>query len=392
MQARQVFSTYPVFDASRMRWERIPRLQRNMQIWSEQEPQASYSIEQWLLFWYGRWRRGDDPLAVEHLTCYLYEPACWAARDMQNSFRRHDELGDLVQMAITGVGRVLEHYNPERGIDLKRYAARVFKNMLNRILRERHEAEVCTDWSLLRKYSLRCLHKALQRSGYTGPALECRLSAASAFKTIYVPQRKAGSSHLQPPPNEVWLAIAGHYIYHSTPDSPSATVAQLQSWLEDCAKALRRHLIIEVSLADLSSEASRDLLDYLQPAGPTPIEQLIEQESAERRRLLHAQINAVLVDALHRLDLPLQQSLQLYYSGSLNQQQIASEFDVQQYTVSRWLHRARTKLLVAVGSWVHQNLHVSLEPNIVEGMGMNTILEDWLQLHFQPSDPGELNL
>ncbi|BAC88161.1 sigma-70 family RNA polymerase sigma factor [Gloeobacter violaceus] len=389
-QIVQVFCTYAMLDDSQwIGWRVDGELRRNMEAHLQRQPAGVQSVEQWCLFWFERWRGGEDRFARAHLIAFLYEPAYWSARFVRAGFHRQLTLTDLCQTAVANVDLVLQGFNPARGSDLKRFATRVFRNILYKALREFHEAEVCTTWSLLRKYSLKRLEEALQRQGYDERQIKSFLLACRCYKDTYVPVPPAGTRHLQPPVEQDWQRMAGLYTVRREPQlHQPAAAGQFREWLELSAKALRQMLTPEnFSIGVGSTDEQGDGIELLRDPDLNPLDAAGEREEEAYRQAFRLQLRSVLVGTLAVLETPLQRVLELYYGEQLNQQEIAEQLGIKQYTVSRWMNRAKKQLATALGQWAKQKLHDSLELDVVEGM--NRLLEEWLQMHFQPSDEGE---
>ncbi|MBV9386561.1 MAG: sigma-70 family RNA polymerase sigma factor, partial [Chroococcidiopsidaceae cyanobacterium CP_BM_ER_R8_30] len=107
---------------------------------------------------------------------------------------------------------------------------------------------------------------------------------------------------------------------------------------------------------------------------------LIAEEETATRQVQQTQIHNILTAALARLDSQSQKLVQLYYQQELTQQQIASQLEIPQYTVSRRLAKAREVLLRALTQWSQETTHTSLTSNVVKHI--STLLEEWLQSYY----------
>ena len=74
----------------------------------------------------------------------------------------------------------------------------------------------------------------------------------------------------------------------------------------------------------------------------------------------------------------------MYYTQQLNQQQIAQQLEIQQYTVSRRLSKARQSLLLALAQWSQNTLHISLTSDVLKDT--SAVLEEWLKTHYSHLD------
>jgi hypothetical protein len=57
---------------------------------------------------------------------------------------------------------------------------------------------------------------------------------------------------------------------------------------------------------------------------------------------------------------------------------------MKQYTISRRLTKARETLLLALAQWSRDTLHITLTSDVLKDT--STVLEEWLQTHYSPSD------
>jgi DNA-binding transcriptional regulator LsrR (DeoR family) len=73
----------------------------------------------------------------------------------------------------------------------------------------------------------------------------------------------------------------------------------------------------------------------------------------------------------------MRQIVEQYYREGLTQQEIATQLDVKQYTVSRRLSSAKEALLLALAQWSQEHLHTALTSPAVKAMSI--VLEEWLQ-------------
>ncbi len=359
------------------------------------------SSEHWALYWFKQWQEAHSEVAKAHLCAYLQQACYWAARRFRSHYAETGRysLADYFQIALTQVNRVLERFEPSRGFSLERYARPVFSSAIRQSLRQAHEADVCTDWALLRKVNQKSLTDALLHYGLVREKLACHLDTWQCFRQVYIPIQ-GRSRQLERPDTATWQAMAAlfdeRYVHKLSPGESGAT--QLENWLMTCARAVRRYYNpVQTSLnAPASSGVETDELLYSlsDPDALSPIEQLCAQEEA---LLLHQQcstMQSVLMHALDNLKPQARQILALYYSAGETQQQIASRLGVGQHTISRELQRTRTTLLLALGRWSEASLNRTLEPERL--VGLDICIKDWLVSLYAPaavaqppaSDPG----
>ena len=91
----------------------------------------------------------------------------------------------------------------------------------------------------------------------------------------------------------------------------------------------------------------------------------------------------MLVAAITLLEPQAQEILQLYYVKGLTQQEIAKQQQIQQYTVSRRLTKARELLLRSLAKWSEDTLHISVTSDILKSC--SAMMEEWLQDYYKPS-------
>jgi|GEM_PF-5429523 len=90
---------------------------------------------------------------------------------------------DYFQMAIAEVGKVLAGFKPEKSSSLKAYGMMAFSSLLKASLRQRHDADICTNPSLLRKVGRRRMVEALQDAGLSSEVIARYQLACGATST-----------------------------------------------------------------------------------------------------------------------------------------------------------------------------------------------------------------
>jgi len=390
MQPRQsvteIFSTFVQFDADRFSgWATESRLRRSILGCLKHTPKET-SEYFWALYWYKFWQIPEtQPLAKQHLAAYLQEPCYWISQKTAASFvSTQYRLSDCFQVAIAQVDRVLKGFDPSQSSTLKNYASIIFGSAIRETLRQRQEVDICTDWGLLRKISQKRLYESLQNSGLSSTEIPAYILDWNCFKTLYVPTKAANSRQLSRPDDTTWEAIAK--AYNSQSHQP-ANPQDMEKWLLNAAKAARKYLYPTPDSLNVSKGAddSFELLDNLPGTEqPSLIQEIIAQEEEQARSSQQTEIYQVLVEAIAQLDTQLQQILQLYYEQKLNQDGIAQQLEIKQYTVSRRLTKAKETLLRSVASWSQDILHISLTSDILKAM--STLIEDWLQNYYNVSN------
>jgi RNA polymerase sigma factor (sigma-70 family) len=390
-----IFSTFAQFADDRFSgWITDLKLQRSIEMRQKkvEEAGSASSLPEsfWVLYWYRLWQTHAHQIARDHLLAYLQESCYWAAyKTLTILATPHYKLSDFFQIGISEVPKILKGFSPEQGSSLKAYASATFSTAIRDILRQRQEADICSDWGLLRKLSQKRLVESLQSAGLPAPLIAQYVLAWTCFKTLYVPTQSTGTRQLARPNAATWDAIA--HAYNSERDrlphaTTTCTAETLEQWLTYCASKARTYLYpTAISLnAPRAGIDDGELQDDLPDSGrDSLLETLVEQEDVYQRHTQQAQINQVLTNTLTQLDLQVQTLLQAYYGAGLTQQQMAQQLNIKQYTVSRRLTKAREVLLLALSKWGQQELHISPSSDVINRV--NAVLEEWLHSYYRSS-------
>ncbi|WP_017651495.1 sigma-70 family RNA polymerase sigma factor [Fortiea contorta] len=386
MQPRQstieTFSTFVEFAADRFsRWATESRLRSSMQSCVNRTPQETSSAF-WALYWYKLWQTSaTQTIAQQHLAAYLQEPCYWVCQKTVNNFASTQyQLSDCFQMAIAQIDKVLKGFNPNQGFTLKNYASPIFASAIRETLRQRHEVDICTDWGLLRKISQKRLQESLENAGLSPAEIPGYIIAWNAYKTLYIPTTTGTSRKITRPEDQTWEAIAKNY---NSQTSQNVNPQTIEKWLLNAAKATRRYLYPTPESLNVSksSDDSWELLDNLPGTQQESIiNEIIAQEEEQTRTSQQSEINQILVQAIAQLEPDLQKILQLYYAQQQNQDKIAKQLEIKQYTVSRRLTKARETLLRSLANWSQNTLHISITPDLLKTM--STVMEEWLQNYY----------
>jgi RNA polymerase sigma factor (sigma-70 family) len=387
----ETFSTFLQFEDDRVRnWMSDPRLQRNMQRRCQQGEVPTQSPQFWALYWHKSWQKQPDSLAKDHLLAYLQEACYWVAHKAGTSFTSAQYgVADCFQLAISQVEKVLKGFDNEQGFDLKKYASASFSNLIRDHLRQRQEVDICTDWSLLRNVSQKRLVAALNNQGFTHQSMQTYLLVWQSYKLIYVPAQATSTRRLSAPKPESWAAIAQAYNaerHNLTPPTDSFSATQVETMMRATAKAIRAYLYpatVSMNVTRAGVEEGEYLDNLPEMEAPEPLTALMtEEETAERQQHRH-QMTEVLEKAIHQLDPQAQALLTLYYADGVSQQQIATQQQVKQYTISRSLSRIKKQLLMALTQWGQDTLHITPSPDVVKHT--SAALEEWLSAHYSAS-------
>jgi RNA polymerase sigma factor (sigma-70 family) len=378
-----IFSTFVQFDADRFRsWATDAKLRRSMHSCINRIPQE-ISENFWVLYWYNTLQKSSR-LAREHLVAYLQESCYWTSQKTAASFNSTQyRLPDCFQIAIAQVDRVLKGFNPNQGFILKNYASAIFASAIRETLRQRHEVDICSDWGMLRKISQKRLVAALQAAGLSPDNINAYVLAWNCFKMHYAPSQVNTTRQLTRPDNQTWEAIA---LSYNSQSSQKVNPQTLEKWLLNSAKAARQYLYPSVTSINISA-AGENSAEWVENLPGTEqdslLSEIILQEEQKTRTSQLSQMNQVLVEAIAQLEAQAREILQLYYAQGLTQQEIAKQLQLQQYTVSRRLTKARETLLRTLAKWSQETLHITVTSDLLKNT--SAVMEEWLQAYYSPS-------
>jgi RNA polymerase sigma factor (sigma-70 family) len=297
-----------------------------------------------------------------------------------------DKISDFFQIAIAGVPKILQVCNPDVSGSIKAYASTTFGNIVRDYLRQNREINFCTDWGLLLKISRKVLVESLQHAGHDISTVERYVLAWTGYTQIYLPQKSPQLRQRKAPEPEVWQQIAVYYNqtrHHLSSPGNECTQETIERWVTECGAKVRKYLY--PSIKSLNSpkpgyDEGEVQDDLVSTSNPSLLSELIEKEDQATRLAQKQQINALLQDALTKLDTNAQQLLQLYYQQNLTQQQIAKQLAVQQYTISRKLSKTREFLLLTLTRWGQETLHITVTSDVVKYI--SATLDEWLQTYY----------
>ncbi|AKG20884.1 sigma-70 family RNA polymerase sigma factor [Calothrix sp. 336/3] len=389
----ELFSTFLQFTDDRFAgWTTDARLHRSIKVCVNQYPEAT-GEDFWAVYWHKSWQKSPQPaIPLGHMSAYLQESCYWTVHNLMPRLPdSHDKVSDFFQVAIASVPKILKSCDPDVNLSLKAYASRAFGNIIRDYLRQNREADFCNHWGLLMKVSRKRLTESLENAGLNPATIEQYVLAWTCLTTIHLPRKSPNLRQTPAPEPSTWMAIASNYNrmrLQLTSPGAEVTAPTLEKWLIECGTQVRKYLYPSVSSLNSPKPGQEEgqLQDELVDALQQPLlTELIEREEEITRQAQKAQINKVLQAAITQLDTSAQQLLQLYYQKGLTQQQIAKELAIQQYTVSRKLSKARESLLLILTRWSQETLHIPITSDVVKYI--STILEEWLQVHYQTSSP-----
>ncbi len=406
------FSSFLQFQGDRSAgWLTDPRLAKGMALALEQE--SSDCEADWVSFWHSqRQDQRGTARAIDHLTAFLQEPCYWGSVKVSRQLGVGGGSGlfglsDLFQSAIVFCPRILASFDPALSRNLRAYGELIFRSQLKDLLRKQREVDICTDWGLLHKVSQKRLSDALiaQGLGQDGGADRGMVLAWLCFREIYAPASApaSGSSRrLQDPDGETWGAIASLYNRQRlAQEAPAATVTQLETWLRRSALAVRRFLYPGQLSSDVArGESEESWLDSMTDGADEPIAKLLAEESQQARSAQQQDLDRCLDGAIAALPEEQRRLLRAYYGEGLSQQEIAEQFGIKQYTVSRRLTALRKGLIepllawrqaaIAAQSGSNSDLHTQPDSALLNTIG--AALDGWLADRYPVDRDAELQI
>ncbi|MFN6560849.1 MAG: sigma-70 family RNA polymerase sigma factor [Nostoc sp. ChiSLP01] len=387
----EMFSTFVQLESDNFsKWLIDVKLRRNIQNSIESSPEFSNSENLWAIYWHKRWLEQSDYLARMHLSAYLQEPIYWTAKKTITKFANTQySLADYFQIANSEIETILKNFNPEKCSSLKAYATMAIPSRLKDILRQRKEADICTNWALLRKVSKKQFLEALDKAGLSPTIIAQYRLAWTCFKELYVQNQPGGTKALPEPERQLWEAIVNLYNQEGqsqlTQPSPQCTREKIEQWLTQAAIYVRTYLYPPVNSLNLvvSEYDATITLDLLDLSSDSLIAEMIAEEDAQDQQNQQSQIQVILLKALQKLEVKTQEILKLYYQQGLTQPEIVQRLQISQPTVSRRLIKARESLLTTLLEWSQETFNISVTSNLVKDMSI--ALEEWLEVQYGKS-------
>jgi RNA polymerase sigma factor (sigma-70 family) len=388
----ELFTTFLQFDADRVNgWVSDGKLRRNLLKCQATLSEPDSSENFWVYYWCELWEKKPESLAKGHLSAYLQEVCYWAVRKtIANVFSVQYTVSDCFQMVIVRVDKVIKGFKPNMGFSLKKYSSAIFTSELKEMLRSQQEIDICTNWRLLRKLTQKRLVESLENIGLNEQTIQSYVLAWKAYQALFAPQHPSGTRKLQKPDEATWQAIAQFYnsqrLTQLSIPGKECNPETMEKWLLACAKAVRSYFYpnfnsINASVGDGDGGEFQDILPQLQQE--SLMAEFVAQDEQLERQSQQSQVNDFLITALNELDEEGRKILQLYYGQSFTQQQIASSLEIKQYTVSRRLAKCKDSLLLKLSQWSQESMHIPLNSSVLNYI--STILEEWLQAHYNPS-------
>jgi RNA polymerase sigma factor (sigma-70 family) len=390
----EIFSTFLQFESDRPTlWAIDPRLHRRMTRSVEMEPRGSENF--WAVYWLRQYAQHGDmqnPIhrqPIDHLAAYLQETCFWAVnRVLPRVGVVQAKLSDCFQVAIADVPKLLAAFDLSKPTSLKTFANTVFGNCLRDYLRQRQEIDICGDWGLLQKISRKRLLDALVANNFNPVMCDRYYLAWKALTTNYSSTKSPKLRAISAPDLETWQLILASFDRDRAefPLVTAATAKELEKLLLDAAKKVRGYLYPTINSLNVKkgNDTETDGESDLVGNEASPMEYLEEQETTAERQTQQQQMVAVLHEAISKLDQPAQRLLTLYYQDGATQQNIATQLEIPQYTVSRKLSKARETLLKAILAWGQNTLHIAPTSDVINSI--SALLEEWLESFYARSD------
>lgn len=389
----ELFSTFAQLEADTFsQWLTEPKLRRSIKKCLEHTPETAKAEDFWGIYWHKHWQDQSHNLAKMHLSACLQEQCYWAAKKTVSKFATINQytLADYFQLANAEVETILKGFKPEINNNLQAYAQMAIKSRLRDILRQRKEADGCTNWALLRKVSKKQVLASLSHAGLSPAMIAQYRLAWCCFQELYVPKQAGGNSKLPEPNRQLWEEIANLYnserLNQLTQQTPECSEVTIEQWLTRTAAHLRAYLYPPVASLDAlkSADDSNITLDLPDLSSDSLIAEILAQEDAQNRQNQLLQMKTVLSKALQECNNQSQEILKLYYQQGLTQQDIIKQLQISQPTVSRRLIKARELLLAALIKWSQEtlNLSVNISVNSNQIKDMSNVLEEWLRTNY----------
>lgn len=392
LKITEMFSTFAHFNSdSDAKWITDSKLRRSIENSLKKYSDSPDCENFWSLYWYQIWRENADVLASMHLSAYLQETCYWAAKNTLHRYQNPQySLADYFQMGIASVKKIFNGFKPEKSDNLKAYASMAFPSLLKDILRHRRDADICTNWALLRKITKKRFVEALIHAGLVPEEIARYKLAWICFKTLYVQKHPGGTQRLPEPDRQMWSEIA--HLYNRQRQSllvpPGAELdgETVEQWLKKTAVWLRSYLYPLIESLDVPKPGSDSPGNWDLPElrSESLIAQMILEENIRERQHQKAQIHDILLAALEKLAPEVQKILRLYYIHDLTQAEIAQRVDKKQVWVSRQLTKAREFLLKELTKWFQESEKnqqgVNTPPNLNQLKDGSVALEEWLRV------------
>lgn len=338
----------------------------------------------WSIYWHGLWK--TDRLARQHLYAYLQEAGYFAALKQHKQYEQSlYSLAEYFQIAIAGVDKVLQGFQPDRSRNLQLFALVKFTNLIkDGLVREGlSEVQLRSDWSLLRQVSETRIRDTLQAEARTPEQLQGILLAWDCYKQLYVPKKARANRQLTEPEN--WEAIAQQYnrqrLTHLSAQPASHSAQSLKQQLQTLARSLRNYATLPTTPLVWADSEDRAVEESIADLRETPLEQLIQLQETEIWQARQKWFEQFLQTAIAQLEDQTQELLKMRYIEGLTQKEIGERLQISQPTASRrikQLQQIKRQWLLQMVEQASRDLHISINTAVIDTMSQ--ALEEWLTL------------
>ncbi len=342
-------------------------------------PNCPKNEDFWTLYWHKQWQHNPQGLAYSHLVAYLQEPCYWAVHQTVAHWS-HLSLPetDYFQMMLETSAKVIQGFDPTKNTNLRNYARISFSNQLRKLLTHHREVDVCSDWALLYKSSLKRIREALVAQGAAVEQIAARVQLCTDFKDRCPPVYDQPRFKIKRPTASCLQTLLTVYQSHPQHQTlPLTTSDQVETELLGCARSIR-HYLYPTTVA-----YPEPILDSRSEPDSQGIQALIQAEEIQAWDTQKVALHQALLTSLAQSLTPAERDLlELYYGQNLTQTEIGQRLNIKQYTVSRKITKARTKILKDLALWSQANLHISLSKEVL--VTISTLLEEWLVSQWPP--------
>ncbi|HIK10542.1 MAG TPA: hypothetical protein IGS52_09800 [Oscillatoriaceae cyanobacterium M33_DOE_052] len=386
----------------RARWQCIPRLRRNMQLYETRDEgfaqlchrrDRGQSVAD---FWRQKVVEDAQPradwepvnyreLALAHLASYL-EPTC--DRAAKHAAEKYEEISwedgfSIARQVIYAQNQLvdfLKTYRRDGQATIQTY----IQGILIKIIRAEASVGRASQWRLLCETSRKELRQALSKMGVGEAQISRMILARQCFKEVYVlnrvknPQRKAGGRWPSPLNADFAAAADSYNAQKYLPSMPLEVMAgaeigaeEMAALMQECIQALRNQfnsIMGATSLEEMTEsfgyeatdgegggtrrrspvmEASPDMWQSLEA-------ELGESATAEVEAKLRAALRAALSSGDDLVEIRIGDScwpcdrrkmLLMHYGLGMTEQQVADYLNINQCTVNRHINKSKKILL-----------------------------------------------
>jgi RNA polymerase sigma factor (sigma-70 family) len=368
------------------RGKRPPDIASDLEKWGDRPDDGLDDPVYWSIYWHGFWK--TDRRARQHLYAYLQEAGYFAALKQHKQYEQSlYSIAEYFQIAIAGVDKVLQGFQPDRNCNMQPFALMKFTNLIkDGLVREGlPEVQFRSDWSLLRQVSETRIRNALQAEARPLEQLQGILLAWDCYKQLYVPKQARANHQLAEPEN--WEAIAQQYnrqrITHPAAQPATHSAQSLKQQLQTLARSLRNYATLPTTALAWTDSEDLAVEEQIADLSETPLEQLIQLQESEIWQARQKWFEQFLQTAIAQVDDQTQELLKMRYIEGLTQKEIGERLHLSQPTASRrikQLQQVKRQWLLQMVEEAGQDLHISINTAVIDTMSQ--ALEEWLTLFY----------